>query len=89
VRSSAITVSSAGTTSPGARRSLSIGICTRTDRWESGPVRLHCAFRFEMQHLLERTGFGSEAVYGDFFRHELQHESSEMVWVAKYQPWHE
>ncbi len=60
-----------------------------TDRWESGPVRLHCVFRFEMQHLLERTGFGIEAVYGDFFRHELQHESSEMVWVAKYQPWHE
>ena len=28
-----------------------------TDRWESGPLRFHCVFRFEMEHLLERTGF--------------------------------
>lgn len=54
-----------------------------TDRWESGPLRFHCVFRFEMQHLLERTGFVIESLYGDFFRHELQHDSSEMVWVAK------
>jgi len=36
-----------------------------------------------MEHLLERTGFVIESVYGDFFRQELRNDSSEMVWVAK------
>jgi ubiquinone/menaquinone biosynthesis C-methylase UbiE len=54
-----------------------------TDRWESGPLRFHCVFRFEMQHLLERTGFVVEAVYGDFSCGELQDDSSEMVWLAR------
>jgi len=53
------------------------------DRWESGPLHFHCAFRFEMVHLLRRTGYVIDAVYGDFFRHELQKDSSEMVWVVK------
>jgi SAM-dependent methyltransferase len=53
------------------------------DRWESGPIRLHCVFRFEMEHLLALTGFEVEAVYGDFFRQELSDESTEMIWVAK------
>lgn len=53
-----------------------------TDRWESGPLHFHCVFRFEMQHLLERTGFEVQAVYGDFFCHALQDDSSDMVWVA-------
>ena len=52
-------------------------------RWESGPVRLHCVFRFEMEHLLALTGFEVEAVYGSFLREELTDESTEMVWVAK------
>jgi ubiquinone/menaquinone biosynthesis C-methylase UbiE len=52
------------------------------DRWESGPLRFHCVFRFEMEHLLERTGFIVESVYGNFFREELQDSSPEMVWVA-------
>ncbi len=52
-------------------------------RWETGPIRLHCVFRFEMEHLLARAGFAVEAVYGDFFRQELQDESSEMIWVAR------
>jgi ubiquinone/menaquinone biosynthesis C-methylase UbiE len=54
-----------------------------SDRWESGPLRFHCAFRFEMEHLLARTGFEVQAVYGDFFGGELQDNSAEMVWVAK------
>jgi SAM-dependent methyltransferase len=54
-----------------------------TDRWESGPLRFHCLFRFEMEHLLARIGFVVEAVYGNFFRQELQDDSSEMVWVAE------
>lgn len=53
------------------------------DRWERGPIRLHCVFRFEMEHLLARAGFEVEAVYGDFLRRELEDDSSEMVWVAR------
>jgi hypothetical protein len=53
------------------------------DRWETGPIRLHCVFRFEMEHLLARVGFAVEAVYGGFFRQGLQDESSEMIWVAR------
>ncbi len=54
-----------------------------TERWDSGPIRLHCVFRFEMEHLLARTGFRVEAVYGSFFREELTDESQDMVWVAR------
>ncbi len=34
--------------------------------WELEPKRLHCAFRFEMDHLLARTGFVAWTVYGAF-----------------------
>lgn len=54
-----------------------------SDRWESGPLRFHCVFRFEMEHLLARAGFAVRAVYGDFFRGELRDGSSEMIWVAR------
>lgn len=53
------------------------------NRVERRPIRLHCVFRFEMEHLLARAGFEVTAVYGDFFRHELQDESPSMVWVAR------
>ncbi len=53
------------------------------DRWESGPIRLHCVFRFEMDHLLALAGYEVEALYGDFFKSELKDDSEEMVWVAR------
>jgi SAM-dependent methyltransferase len=53
------------------------------DRWESAPVRLHCVFRYEMEHLLARVGFAVDAVYGEFYRGPLMDTSSEMVWVAR------
>ncbi len=53
-----------------------------TDSWQTAPVRLHCVFRFEMEHLLARVGFTVDAVYGDFSRHPLADDSSDMVWVA-------
>jgi SAM-dependent methyltransferase len=53
------------------------------DRWERGPIRMHCACRFEMEHLLARVGFEVEALYGDFFRQELRDESTEMIWVVR------
>ena len=53
------------------------------DRWKTEPVRLHCIFRFEMEHLLRRTGFDIERIYGDFFRHPLEDKSPGMIWVAR------
>lgn len=55
---------------------------TVKERQESGTKRLHCVFRFEMEHLLARAGFEVEALYGDFFQRELQDISSEMIWIA-------
>jgi len=52
-------------------------------RVERGPIRLHCVFRFEMEHLLARVGYVVEAIYGDFYRQELQDESPDMIWVAR------
>ena len=50
--------------------------------WEMDPIRLHCAFRFEMEHLLRRAGFSMEAVCGDFFRSELTDQSEQMIWIV-------
>jgi ubiquinone/menaquinone biosynthesis C-methylase UbiE len=52
--------------------------------WEMEPMRLHCVFRFEMEHLLERVGFSIEAVYGDFFKSELTDKSEQMIWLARH-----
>jgi SAM-dependent methyltransferase len=52
------------------------------ERKESVVKRLHCVFRFEMEHLLARAGFEVEVLYGDFSRQELQDTSSDMIWVA-------
>jgi hypothetical protein len=53
------------------------------DRWQNKPARLHCVFRFEMEHLLARVGFEIEATYGDFFRQPLGDGSSEMIWAVR------
>jgi SAM-dependent methyltransferase len=52
-------------------------------RWQRGPVRLHSVFRFEVAHLLARTGFEVEVLYGDFGRGEFGDASSDMIWVAR------
>ena len=53
------------------------------ERWERGPRRFHCLFRYETQHLLERSGFEIEAVYGSFDRSKLSGDSPEMIWLAR------
>ena len=58
---------------------------TVVDRWQRGPMPLHCICRFEMEHLLARAGFAVTALYGDFGRGALTDESSEMVWVTRKQ----
>ncbi|MBN1451061.1 MAG: class I SAM-dependent methyltransferase [Anaerolineales bacterium] len=52
-------------------------------RWQREPMPLHCVFRFEMEHLLKRTGYKIKAVYGDFYKAALTDESDQMIWVAK------
>ncbi len=51
--------------------------------WERSPMSLHCVFRFEMEHLLARTGFENRTVYGNFFKGELKDDSSDMIWIAR------
>jgi ubiquinone/menaquinone biosynthesis C-methylase UbiE len=52
-------------------------------RWKSDAIRLHCVFRFEMEHLLRRCGYEVEHVHGDFHRQELRDDSPHMVWLAR------
>ncbi len=44
---------------------------------------LRYVFRYEMQHLLELSGFQVEALYGGFEGEAFTDTSSEMVWVAR------
>ena len=46
-------------------------------------LKLRYTFRFEMEHLLARTGFEVEALYGDCFGGAFEDSSPEMVWVAR------
>jgi hypothetical protein len=50
--------------------------------WERNPMALHCVFPFEMEHLLARVGFEGRVVYGDFFKNQLEENSSKMIWLA-------
>ena len=45
--------------------------------------RMRWFSRFEIEHLLARTGFSLEAVYGNFDRSALTDESPEMIFVAE------
>ena len=46
-------------------------------------LKLRYTFRYEMEHLLARTGFEVEALYGDFTGAPFDDRSLEMVWVAR------
>src|SRR5207249_772481 len=43
-------------------------------------LRLRYVFRFEMEHLLEMSGFEVEGLYGGFKGEPFDAESGEMVW---------
>ncbi len=47
------------------------------------PFPLRYFFRFEIEHLLARTGFRLSALYGDFDRSPLRDDSPEMIFVAE------
>jgi SAM-dependent methyltransferase len=53
-----------------------------TDSWQTAPARIHCVFRFEMEHLFARVGFKIDALYGDFSRNAFADNSSNMIWIA-------
>lgn len=46
------------------------------------PLVLRYVFRYEMQHLLERSGFVIETLYGDFARGPFR-SGGEQVWIAR------
>ena len=46
------------------------------------PLTLRWIYRYEMQHLLERSGFTVEALYGDCRRGPFQ-AGGEQVWIAR------
>ena len=46
------------------------------------PLKLRFIYRYEMQYLLELSGFKIEALYGDFKRGPFQH-GGEQVWLAR------
>jgi ubiquinone/menaquinone biosynthesis C-methylase UbiE len=50
---------------------------------ETEPIRLHCLFRFEVEHLMARVGLEVRATYGDFFGQPLADDSPQMIWVAR------
>jgi len=52
-------------------------------RWVWEPEKFHCVFRYEMEHLLVRSGFDVVGVYGDFFKQELGNDSPDLIFVAK------
>jgi hypothetical protein len=45
--------------------------------------KLRYTFRYEMEHLLLRSGFEIEALFGDCFRGEFEGFSPEQIWVAR------
>ena len=50
---------------------------------ETEAIRLHCLFRFEVEHLMARVGLDVRAVYGDFFQQPLADDSPGMIYVAR------
>lgn len=49
------------------------------------PLTLRYVFRYEMEHLLARSGFRVDALFGDFRRGPFQ-AGREQIWVARKQP---
>ena len=52
-------------------------------KWRNTSFTLRFVHRFEMEHLLQRTGFQVEMLYGGIDRSEFSESSPEMVWVAR------
>ena len=47
------------------------------------PLKLRWMYRYETEHLLARSGFAVETLYGGFDRRPFDEDSREMIWVAR------
>ena len=47
------------------------------------PMEVRYFHRYEMEHLLTRSGFEIEALYGDVLKNEYRATSSDFIWVAR------
>ena len=47
------------------------------------PLTLRWIYRYEFEHLLARTGFIAEVLFGDFSRTPFDENSTEMIWIAR------
>jgi hypothetical protein len=45
-------------------------------------LKLRWMYRYEAGHLLARSGFAVETLYGGFNRQPFDEDSQEMIWVA-------
>lgn len=52
-------------------------------REETAEFTLRWVYRYEMEHLLTRTGFEVEDLFGDYDRSALSDDSPEQLWVAR------
>lgn len=52
-------------------------------KWRRTSIRLRYVHRYEMQHLLERSGFEVESLFGGFAGEPFGEGSTEMVWIAR------
>jgi hypothetical protein len=46
-------------------------------------LKLRWIYRYEAEHLLARSGFAVETLYGSFDRRPLDENGREMIWVAR------
>jgi len=47
------------------------------------PLKLRWMYRYETEHLLARSGFAVQTLYGGFDRRPFDENSREMIWVAR------
>lgn len=52
-------------------------------KWRKTSIRLRYVHRYEMQHLLERSGFEVESLAGGFAGEPFEEGAPEMVWIAR------
>lgn len=60
----------------------SLRVRDESGKWRRTSFRLRYVHRYEMQHLLERSGFEVQALHGGFRGEAFTEGSPEMVWIA-------
>jgi hypothetical protein len=52
------------------------------NRVDSGKIRIHCVFPFEMEHMVPLAGLTVEHLFGDFERSAFSDQAEEMICVV-------